>query len=88
VGGRGATGAATARRELSAAIDAGKRAYTEEKRRTESTNVLNQAPPTNRRDLNDCELRNRIKESDCLSIRIAAIEESANRNLMSLLAFQ
>jgi gas vesicle protein len=29
---------------LSAAIDAGKRAYAEEKRRTENTNVLNQAP--------------------------------------------
>ncbi len=37
--------AATRRSEnLSAAIDAGKRAYAEEKRRTESSNILNQAP--------------------------------------------
>ena len=37
--------AATRRGEnLSAAIDAGKRAYAEEKRRTESSNILNQAP--------------------------------------------
>jgi gas vesicle protein len=37
---------AAARRgeNLSAAIDAGKRAYAEEKRRTESTNILNPAP--------------------------------------------
>ena len=37
--------AATRRGEnLSAAIDAGKRAYAEEKRRTESSNLLNEAP--------------------------------------------
>ncbi len=37
--------AATRRGEnLSAAIDAGKRAYAEEKRRTESSNILNEAP--------------------------------------------
>lgn len=42
----GAARQAAAKRgeNLSAAIDAGKRAYAEEKRRTESTNVLNQAP--------------------------------------------
>ena len=42
----GAARQAAARRgeNLSAAIDAGKRAYAEEKRRTESTNILNPAP--------------------------------------------
>jgi gas vesicle protein len=42
----GAARQAAARRgeNLSAAIDAGKRAYAEEKRRTESSNILNQAP--------------------------------------------
>lgn len=42
----GAARQAAAKRgeNLSAAIDAGKRAYAEEKRRTENTNVLNQAP--------------------------------------------
>jgi gas vesicle protein len=42
----GAARQAAAKRgeNLSAAIDAGKRAYAEEKRRTESSNVLNQAP--------------------------------------------
>ena len=42
----GAARQAAAKRgeNLSAAIDAGKRAYAEEKRRTESSNILNQAP--------------------------------------------
>ncbi|MCA1564210.1 MAG: YtxH domain-containing protein [Acidobacteria bacterium] len=42
----GAAREAAAKRgeNLSAAIDAGKRAYAEEKRRTESSNILNQAP--------------------------------------------
>ncbi len=42
----GAARQAAARRgeNLSAAIDAGKRAYAEEKRRTETSNILNQAP--------------------------------------------
>lgn len=42
----GAARQAAARRgeNLSAAIDAGKRAYADEKRRTESTNILNPAP--------------------------------------------
>jgi gas vesicle protein len=42
----GAARQAAARRgeNLSAAIDAGKRAYADEKRRTENTNILNPAP--------------------------------------------
>jgi gas vesicle protein len=42
----GAARQAAAKRgeNVSAAIDAGKRAYAEEKRRTESSNILNQAP--------------------------------------------
>lgn len=42
----GAARQAAAKRgeNLSAAIDAGKRAYVEEKRRTESSNILSQAP--------------------------------------------
>src|SRR5918997_584292 len=48
----GAARQAAAKRgeNLSAAIDAGKRAYAEEKRRTESTNVLNQAPAYSERE--------------------------------------
>ncbi|HEV2801231.1 MAG TPA: YtxH domain-containing protein [Pyrinomonadaceae bacterium] len=44
VAGAARQAAARRRENLSAAIDAGKRAYAEEKRRTESSNVLNQAP--------------------------------------------